>query len=163
MSGRANEVRAPAAAAAARRYDRGVGIALICLAAGLYWQTLSFPLRPFVVLNTTFWPRVILGALAAVGLVLALRGQLTDEPAKALSWRSFFALAGACGFVAAIPLAGFAPAAFVLALVVYLWLSGPRKPRHWVVGTIYAAAVSGGIYVLFRFALNVRLPLGLLG
>lgn len=144
-------------------FDRTVGIIIVILSVILFWQTFAFQTRPYVPLNTGFWPRVILTGMAAIGLILIIRGRLTEEEPEAFSWSALICLAAAGIFLVVMSFAGFLGASILLSTGGFIWLSDDRGLRVWLSATAYGLMVSGLIYVLFRIVLKVQFPMGVFG
>ncbi|MBI5722109.1 MAG: tripartite tricarboxylate transporter TctB family protein [Burkholderiales bacterium] len=66
-----------------KRIDRGVGLALVLLAAAVLWSARSFPNVPGQKLGAGTLPTVVGAGLLLCGLVLALRGWRSREEAGA--------------------------------------------------------------------------------
>jgi hypothetical protein len=142
-----------------KSYDRWVGLFLLIVVAFLFADTFNFKTRPFVPLNTAFWPRVVLAGLALAAVYLTIRGRVThEEPEKFPSKAAYAFLAGVF-FVVALPLGGFFASSGFVGAVGFFWLSDDKSTRTAVVSVIYGTVVSGAIYMLFKHALLVQLPM----
>lgn len=141
-----------------KNYDRIVGIVLLLLVAILFADTFTFKTRPFVPLNTTFWPRVILGLISVVAVYLVIRGRATDEVPEAFSRKAAFVVLGAAAYVFLMSIGGFFAVSSIVGACGFYWLSEDRTPRTILMSGIYGLIVSGTIFLVFKELLKVQLP-----
>ena len=141
-------------------YDRTVGLCLLVFCALLYWNTFSFKTRLFVELNTTFWPRTILAILAIIGLILVIRGKLTDEVREPISWKSLLTAGVGLFYVVLIPVLGFVPLTIVFLTLSFSVIKQDFSRQALVKGMIIAVLATVVIYTLFGQVMNVQLPGG---
>lgn len=144
-----------------RHADRIIGIGLILGGAVLLWRTFTFPAPMWDPLGMAFWPRLLIGALMLIGLVLTLRGRIGTGGAQKLDWRAFVVLGGAVLYVAVMERIGFLVTTppFLFAAVVLLCL--PVTKRRLVEAAGLAVIGTGLVYVLFSKVLLVSLPQGI--
>lgn len=152
------------AGAGARRHlpqDRLVGIVILVVSAFLFWETFSFKTVAWDPLGLPFWPRVVLGLLAVLGLYLTIRGTLDDGPFARLEPMAFLVLAGAFAYVLAVDVIGYLLATPLFIFGFHLAQGGFTAKR-----AIEAAVVAGLgtalIYYLFQDVLLVQFPEGAL-
>lgn len=141
-------------------YDRVLGGVLLVLIAVLFAETFNFRTRPHVPLNTAFWPRVILGLLAAVALTLVIRGRIGNEDHEEFAREALTVFVSAAAFVVALSYFGFLLASGVLVAAGFVWLSEDRTARTWIAGALFGGLATASVYALFKFALKVQLPEG---
>ncbi|QFU02887.1 Tripartite tricarboxylate transporter TctB family protein [Halomonas sp. THAF5a] len=104
-------------------------------------------------------PRLILVVIAVLSLVMIYQGRGQEEEAKpAISWRMWATALVLLAAVFLFSLLGLTLTTMLTCLIIPL-LWGERR-RLYVL--IYAIAVPACIYLLFTFALKLRLPQGVL-
>ncbi|MEM8579883.1 MAG: tripartite tricarboxylate transporter TctB family protein [Pseudomonadota bacterium] len=141
-----------------KNYDRIVGIVLLIVIAILFANTFTFKTRPFVPLNTTFWPRVILALIGVVAVYLVIRGRATDEAPEKFSPRAGLVFLGAAGYVLLMPIGGFLIVSTLVGAIGYYWLSEQKDVRTLLFAAVYGALTSSLIYIVFKELLHVQLP-----
>jgi hypothetical protein len=141
-----------------KSYDRWVGLILLIAAAILFADTFTFKTRPFVPLNTAFWPRVVLAGITLTAIYLIIRGRVSPEEPERIPRKAAYAFLAFVFYVAALPLGGFFAASGFVGAAGFFWLSNVKSARTAVIAVIYGTAVSGAIYMLFKIALQVQLP-----
>lgn len=141
-----------------KNYDRIVGFLLLVVVATLFADTFTFKTRPFVPLNTTFWPRVILGLIGVVAVYLIIRGRATNEKPEKFSAKAGLVVLGAAAYVYLMPIGGFFVASSIVGACGFYWLSEDRTTRTIPVAGIYGLVVSGVIFFVFKELLKVQLP-----
>lgn len=139
-------------------YDRIVGIVLLIVAAVLFADTFTFKIRPFVPLNTTFWPRVILGLMVVAAIYLIFKGRVIDENPEVFSPQAGCVALGASVYVFLMPIGGFFAVSTLIGATGYYWLSDSKTHRTFLFAGIYGLIVSGVVYLVFRELLHVQLP-----
>ncbi len=142
-----------------KSYDRWIGLILLVTAGILFVDTFTFKTRPFVPLNTAFWPRIILAGMALVAVNLIIRGRITSEAPEKIPKVAAHVFLAFVFYVAILPYGGFFAVSALVGGMGYYWLSEIKTARTAVISVIYGVAVSGGIYVVFKFALKVQLPM----
>ena len=143
------------------KQDRLMGIGILVVCAFLFWKTFSFPETTWDPLGIAFWPRLLLGAMATIGIFLVSRGVVVDG-FGVVDWRGGVILAFGVGYVLLLEVVG-----FVLLTLPFMFLSVMLIGRRWSVrriieALIVAAAGTITIFFVFQEALLVRLPEGLL-
>lgn len=141
-----------------KNYDRVLGIILLVIVLVLFANTYTFKIRPYVPLNTTFWPRVILGLMALVSLILIFKGRVTDEDTEEFSPKSGLVFLGAGAYVLLMPLGGFLAVSTLVGAAGFYWLNENKSPRTMVFACLYGSIISGAIYLVFKELLKVQLP-----
>lgn len=142
----------------AKSYDRWIGLILLIVAAILFADTFTFKTRPFVPLNTAFWPRVVLAGISLAAVYLVVRGRVSPEEPDKFPRNAAYAVLAFVFYVAVLPFGGFFAVSGFVGAAGYFWLSEVKTARTAMVAIIYGTVVSGGIYMLFKHALLVQLP-----
>ncbi|NKB54605.1 MAG: hypothetical protein GKR97_20780 [Rhizobiaceae bacterium] len=142
-----------------KSYDRWIGLTLLVLVAFLFADTFNFKTRPYVPLNTAFWPRVVLAGIALVAVYLTIRGRVSDEEPERFSNKAAYAFLAAVFYVIALPLGGFFAMSSFVGAVGYFWLANDNSARTVAISIVYGILVSGAVYLLFKHALLVQLPM----
>ncbi|MEH6725233.1 MAG: tripartite tricarboxylate transporter TctB family protein [Hyphomicrobiales bacterium] len=143
----------------ARYQDLIVGVVILVVAGLLYRETFSFPSVNWTPLGLAFWPRIVLGGIAAACLLLIVLRQLGDQPVFEVRMRESFLFVALAGFIIALPLAGFflTSTAYVFATAVWL---GDGTQNRVMRAALISIATSVVVYVAFSLGLGVRLPQG---
>ena len=141
-----------------KSYDRWIGLILLIASAILFADTFTFKTRPFVPLNTAFWPRVILAGIALTSVYLIIRGRVSPEAPEKFPRKAAYAFLAIVFYVAVLPFGGFFAASGFIGAAGFFWLSEDKTIRTAVTSVIYGIVVSGAIYLLFKKALLVQLP-----
>ncbi len=141
------------------RPNQVAGLALLALAAVGYYLTTTFPAVPEMLSQNvppTFFPRLVLGALAlsALALLVPARG----EPARPDPIRAEILVTAALlvVFVWLMPRFGMLATASLVAIVLPIYWGERRK---LVVGGL-AVGLPLALYLIFVLALGMRLPRG---
>lgn len=143
--------------------DRRVGIVALFVVSVLFIETFTFPSRPFVTLNTDFWPRVLLGLLGLVSIFLIVRGTLDGSRIDPLKGKAF--AAGACCilYVLLLEAIGFLILTPIFIFLSSITLSNRRDLRRAGEAAVTAALGTATMYFIFQKGLLVQLPEGLMG
>ena len=154
--------------------DTLTGLVVLAASLVLFWATLGLERHPMVPVGPGFYPRIVLGITAALGLLLVLldvlgrRGAVAKpaEPAGAGTVRPNYALvvtafAVFTAYVLALPYLGFRIATLAFLVVMQVVLQPPRGVRRWVVVLAVALVATGASYYAFERYLHVLLPRGL--
>ena len=143
------------------------GIAGLAVAAArlvLFWITLGLERNPLVPIGPAFYPRIVLGITAVLGLALLAVDLLRKAPRRRGAPANYRLVALCFGvfalYVVALPLAGFRLATFLFAATLYLVLSPPRSVPHWVRALAFGAITAAATYYAFEHYLDVLLPRG---
>ena len=142
--------------------DTLVGVVLLAFCAIVFWLTTSFPEVPAMLsqnIPPTFFPRLVLGVIAALSVGLIFNGlRATAAIAKPIE-RSVYVTAAIillAGILVGV--LGTLPTLSLVAIAIpFAW--GERRIRS--IG-ILAVALPAGIYLVFSVALDIRFPSGLL-
>jgi len=152
---------------------------LVALAASLvlFWLTLGLEKNPLVPIGPGFYPRLLLGFTAALGVALLVSDLLRRRkapaagtaapevpraaPAARLNYTLValsFAVFGA--YVLLLPLFGYRVATFLFVLGASFLLEPPRRAGLWARGVLLAAISTVVTYYVFEQYLAVLLPRG---
>ncbi|MEL6476609.1 MAG: tripartite tricarboxylate transporter TctB family protein [Pseudomonadota bacterium] len=149
--------------------DAWVAIALLLIAGGL--MVASFDIREpdYGQLSPAAWPRVILGAILAMGVIYLIQSLRSgaDEPAPdgpkgarafVAHWRNvLWVFALFLGYLLALPYIGMLIGAMAFVFLLLTALGGiGRTPIHLALALVSV----GGMWALFTYALGVLLPTG---
>ena len=146
--------------------DGIAGLAACAASLALFWLTLGLERNPLVPIGPGFYPRIVLGITAVLGLALLAsdllrRGGRAAPQAARLNTRLVALLFGVFAlYVIALPLLGFRVATFVFVLGATFLLEPPRRPGLWVRGLLLAALTTVATYYVFEHYLAVLLPRG---
>ncbi len=151
--------------------DGVAGLLLLALSILLAVQTRQIPRTPFLPLGADFFPRVLLGILAAGSLLLLALDLLRrrqkqgtreglprfrDVPGSIPAIFAAFA-----GYVFLMPTLGFFLATLAFVAVAQILL-GPHRPRDLPRIALVAVGTATLTYLIFEQYLHVFLPRGLL-
>ena len=145
--------------------DGLTGLAAAAASLFLFALALGLERNPLVPIGPGFYPRIVLGITAALGLALLVQDLLRARaaaPARApintrLVVLTFSAFAA---YVLLLPLLGFRVATFVYVLGATFLLEPPRRAGLWVRGVVLAALTTAATYYVFEQYLAVLLPRG---
>ena len=145
--------------------DAIAGLAVAAASLFLFWLTLGLERNPLVPIGPGFYPRLVLGVTAVLGLALLvkdlLRKGLAAPRAAPLNYRLVALLFGAFGlYVLLLPLLGFRGATFLFVLGATFLLEPPRRAGLWVRGAVLAVVATVATYYVFERYLAVLLPRG---
>lgn len=149
--------------------DGLAGLAVAATSLVLFWLTLGLERNPLVPIGPGFYPRIVLGFTAALGLALIVadvlaRRRPAPRPPAAGSRPHYaavvvqFAVFGL--YVAALTPFGFRIATFLYVAAANAILDPPRRPSHWVRVAVLAAATSAITWFVFEHYLSVLMPRG---
>jgi putative tricarboxylic transport membrane protein len=147
------------------RADVAGGAALLVLAALAWVAARALPLGALSQPGAGFFPRILTLLLAALSLVLLVRGLTrpgvvftepwTDRPTR----RRLLLMTGALVFyIAAVGTLGYLVTTAALFVVMVRWVGG----RGWLVSLAVAALSAAGSWYVFGRLLRVNLPAGAL-
>ncbi|MCB1387969.1 MAG: tripartite tricarboxylate transporter TctB family protein [Rhodobacteraceae bacterium] len=144
--------------------DRPLGAVLLALGAGGIAIASQISVRTF---NSDPGPKLfpifacVILLICGLGLILTKPAGETRRMDREALMRGG-AMSGLLVFFAlALWLVGFYAASLLSVFGIYWIIAGPER-RSWWRGAIYAAAVTLGVHLLFRTALNAFLPHGIL-
>jgi hypothetical protein len=145
--------------------DGLTGLAATAASLVLFWLTLGLERNPLVPIGPGFYPRLVLGATALLGVALLvqdlLRRRRPVRDAARLNYRLVALLFGVFGaYVVLLPLLGFRAATFLFVLASTFLLEPPRRTGLWVRGAVLAAVTTVATYYVFEQHLAVLLPRG---
>jgi hypothetical protein len=147
--------------------DGVAGLVCLALAAGLFALTIGLPQPPLLPIGPAFYPRIVLGVMAALSVALVIedvaarrrRGAAapaaTSDRGRVLLTFVLFAL-----YVVAIPELGFRIATLLFVAALQAGLDPPRTVRDWTRVAAVAVATVFATYVMFEQYLYVLLPRG---
>lgn len=151
--------------------DGVAGLVLLGLSLALFTASFDLPRLPLVPVGPGFYPRFVLGLLAAASLALVVQDLLRTRamppagappPSRARRVQALvagtFAATGAYAFL--LPLFGFRLATFLFVGGLQAMLAWPRTARQWLALAGVAAATAALAYLAFERYLLVLLPRG---
>lgn len=152
---------------------------LICLAISLWLLILTLWLPPaaMVPIGPAFYPRVVLGLLALLSIILIAGDVLNARRLRAAGPSETATPAGSKGlppnyrlvaltfiqfglYIALLPQLGFRIATFLFVLALEVTLERPPTAMRWALAVAVAAATSLVCYYVFENYLSVLLPRG---
>jgi putative tricarboxylic transport membrane protein len=150
--------------------DGIAGLAVAAASLVLFWLTLGLERNPLVPIGPGFYPRIVLGVSALLGLALAFRDVLARRrarpaaPRAAPQGRNYRLVAlsfGAFGlYVLALPALGFRIATLLFVAGVNALLDPPRRPLQWLRVLLLGVLAALATYYVFEQYLAVLLPRG---
>lgn len=145
--------------------DGLTGLAATAASLFLFALTLGLERNPLVPIGPGFYPRLVLGLTAALGIALLVADLLgwraTPKRATGLNYPLVALIFGAfLVYVLILPLLGFRVATFVFVLGTTFLLEPPRRAGLWVRGVVLAALTTVLTYYVFEQYLAVLLPRG---
>lgn len=145
--------------------DGLAGLAAAAASLVLFWLTLGLERNPLVPIGPGFYPRLVLGVTAVLGIALLaqdlLRGRRAAAAPHALNYRLVaLTFAAFALYAVLLPLLGFRVATFLFVLGTTFLLEPPRRAGLWVRGLALAAITTPVTYYVFEHYLAVLLPRG---
>ena len=145
--------------------DGLAGLAAAAASLVLFWLTLGLERNSLVPIGPGFYPRLVLGITAALGIALLvqdlLRKRRAHPPAVRLNYPLVVAtFAVFAAYVLLLPLLGFRVATFLFVIGATFLLEPPRRRGLWVRGLVLAAVTTAATYYVFEQHLAVLLPRG---
>jgi len=145
--------------------DGLAGLVAAATSLVLFWLTLGLERNPLVPIGPGFYPRLVLGATAALGVALFVRDLLRRRPpappAAGFNYRLVALTFGAFGgYAMLLPLLGFRVATFLFVVGTSFLLEPPRRAGLWIRGLVLAAVTTVVCYYVFEQYLAVLLPRG---
>ncbi len=142
------------------------GLVVLATSLLLFWMTLGLKDSPLVPIGPGFYPRIVLGLTAVLGLWMLVadlleRATRKPEPAAALNYAAVamhFAVFGL--YVAALSPLGFRIATFAYVAVANALMAPPRGSRSWARVVVLALATAFICHFVFERYLQVLLPRG---
>ncbi|MFN7087436.1 MAG: tripartite tricarboxylate transporter TctB family protein [Burkholderiales bacterium] len=160
------------------RLSRDTVAALLCLALSLFllYLTLGLPQSPLVPIGPDFYPRIVLGVIALLSVLLIVADVLAARrsaraaqapaapPAAApKNYRLVVITFMVFGlYVTLLPGLGYRISTFLFVLVLQPLLERPASPRGWIIVFVIAAATALVTFLIFEKYLQVLLPRGTL-
>ena len=144
--------------------DGIAGLAVAAASLVLFWITLGLERNPLVPIGPAFYPRIVLGLTAVLGIALLATDVLRRAPRPRAAPANYRLVALSFGvfalYVVALPLVGFRLATFGFAAALNLVLSPPRSLMHWGRALVFGALTAAATYYAFEHYLDVLLPRG---
>jgi len=145
------------------------GAFFVLLAGLVFYFTKDFRVMPGQNYGAAFFPRVIAGAMAVLGLILIVKGireRGTVPWATVADWmrsprligNGLIVIAALLFYIFTSDWLGFPIAGFVCLFVLLIWLRGPA---HWASTLAISAVTVIGLQYFFGEVLRVPLPWGL--
>lgn len=144
--------------------DGLAGLAVCAASLVLFALTLGLQTNPLVPVGPGFYPRIVLGVAAGLGLALVVADLLParkPRPAERLNYAlvaigfAIFAL-----YVVALPYLGFRAATFVFVAALNAVLDPPRRASQWARVLALALATTLVTWLVFEHYLSVLMPRG---
>jgi putative tricarboxylic transport membrane protein len=145
----------------ALRPDARAGLVLLAFCAVAFAATFTFDSVPDTLIQgpgAAAFPRIVIGVIAGLALILILRSGSGDEAVEPVHPMSVVTAGVQVLFMIAAPFVGVVGAIF-LAIVGIGRLWGARR---WVPLLVTAAVTVSLVYVLFVRFLHIPIPLGIL-
>lgn len=154
--------------------DTITGLVVLAMSLALSWATLGLERHPMVPVGPGFYPRIVLGITAAMGLLLVVLDVLArrkvaskvEGAAPAGAARPNYALVVAAfalfsAYVLVLPYLGFRIATLLFLVAMPAALELPRGARAWAIVLAVALLATAASYYAFERYLHVLLPRGL--
>lgn len=142
-------------------FDRWVAVVLLVAGAGLFYDTFFFRTFDWDPVGMAFWPRMLLGGMAAVAVWHIVKGRVGVERAERFTPRAFVVFGGGLAYVFLLGYLGFFIVTPVALFAYSLWLR-PLSARAVVSGAFVATVGTGLVYAIFEYGMDVILPRGFL-
>lgn len=147
-----------------RRRDLIAGLAVAAASLLLFWRTLGLERNPLVPIGPGFYPRMVLGLTALLGLALAVSAYLRREEEREASGINYRAVAlqfaAFAVYAALLPLLGFRIATVAYVAAANLLLDPPQRAVHWGRAGLVGVVTAVLTYYAFEGYLSVLLPRG---
>ena len=146
--------------------DGVAGLAVAAASLALFGLTLGLQGNPLVPIGPGFYPRLILGLTAGLGLALVAADVLARRrPPSPGGARPRYGLVAACYgiffvYTLALPELGFRIATFAFVAALNALLDPPRRPAQWLRAGALAFATALVAWLVFDQYLDVLLPRG---
>jgi len=149
--------------------DGVAGLAVAAASLALYWLTLGLQGNPLVPVGPGFYPRLVLGITAGLGLWLAAqdlwaRRRAQPAPPAAAARLNYALVAASFGvffaYTLALPTLGFRIATFAFVAALNALLDPPRRPAQWARVALLALGATLAAWLVFEHYLLVLLPRG---
>jgi putative tricarboxylic transport membrane protein len=142
--------------------DRKIGIGLLIIVLVLFAETFTFPMRPHIILNTDFWPRVLLALLGGISCFLIWKGNLDGLNVVPMHIKAFSVVGFCILYVLLLELIGFIILTPIFIFVGSITLSKKRNIPRMIEAGVVALVGSAATFFIFQEGLLVQLPEGLL-
>ncbi|MSQ55066.1 MAG: tripartite tricarboxylate transporter TctB family protein [Betaproteobacteria bacterium] len=143
------------------------GLVVTAASLLLFWMTLDLKDSPLVPIGPGFYPRIVLGITAALGLWMLVgdflgRGKRVAAPPAAPANYAAVALHFAVFglYVGALPNLGFRLSTFLYVAVANALMDPPRGARGWTRVLALALVTAAVVYMVFERYLSVLMPRG---
>ena len=149
--------------------DGIAGLAVAAASLALYGLTLGLSGNPLVPIGPGFYPRLVFGLTAALGLGLAaadwLKRRRAAAPGRTGGARANYVLVAASfalffAYTLALPTLGFRLATFAFVAALNALLDPPRRPAQWARVAVLAFTATLLAWLAFEHYLDVLLPRG---
>jgi putative tricarboxylic transport membrane protein len=150
--------------------DRALALALLLIVAVMWVESGSIaPPTSWQPYGSALFPRILLVVIGVLSLLILVRSLLIKVPerkgAKQLivewfqSRRTIVALFLLFGLYAALlPVVGYIAATLGFLVASFALLMGIDTRRKWIINLTLSCTLAIGIFVIFRYGLNVWLP-----
>jgi len=143
------------------RPDARAGLVLHAFCAVAFAATFTFESVPDTLIQgpgAAAFPRIVIGVIAALSIVLIVRSGSNDEPVEPVHPMSMATAAVQGLFMVAAPFVGVIGAIFLAIVALGRLWAAPR----WLPLLITAAVTVSFVYILFVHFLHIPIPLGVL-
>jgi putative tricarboxylic transport membrane protein len=156
--------------------DRIASIVLLLFCAFFYYETFSIKKSDLAGLSAAFFPRLLLGLLALLAILMLIRSFLPSqkkvlkaadekepESTKGRGWLVWAVFALFALYIFSLDLLGFILSSFLFMVIIYLLITKgsqrSAKSNVMAIGGLLATAVA--LFFIFEQMLNVFLPRGI--
>ncbi len=148
--------------------DAVTGLVVVAASLVLFWATLGLERHPLVPVGPDFYPRIVLGVTAFLGLCLVavdvIAGRRRPAAAKPEKRPNYGLVAGTFAvfgaYVLALPFLGFRIATFLFLIAMQVTLERPKGAARWAMAIGLALVATAATYYAFERYLQVLLPRG---
>lgn len=136
--------------------DIVAGIFFLVVGLAGVWNSFSYPLGTALQMGPGYFPALVLGILAALGLAILVKGLITVGPGiTKWAWsQATVILGGLILFAVLAPVLGFVLSCMLLAIIATLAVTG----MPWRTRLVLAVVLTGFCWLIFIAGLGVLIP-----
>ncbi|SFV38700.1 putative tricarboxylic transport membrane protein [Devosia crocina] len=143
--------------------DSVLGVLFALGGAAILQQALTMQSLPGMNVGPGFFPSIVGGGMALLGIALAVQGWLVpDDPEEEApplaTWFAVWIVMAIAAAIFAMPMLGFLIAGTIFSFAIVMLSRGGLVPA-----LIFSPIATASVYFLFTLVLRVPLPRGLLG